>query len=44
MNRKYIKPTIDELEIVVEAGFTITGGFEGEQLPSFDEEELPDSY
>ncbi len=44
MNRKYIQPTIDELEMVVEAGFSVTGGFEGDQLPSFDEEELPDSY
>lgn len=40
----YEMPTIEQVEMVVEAGFSVTGGFEGDQLPGFDEEELPDSY
>ena len=42
MNKQtYLVPTIDELEMVVEAGFAASNDFSG---PSFGEEDLSDQW
>ena len=38
----YVAPELELLELVVEAGFATS--FEGDQTPSYDEEELPSTY
>lgn len=38
----YVAPELELLELVVEAGFATS--FEGDQTPTYDEEELPSTY
>lgn len=42
MKKMYVAPELELIELAVEAGFAAS--FDGDQTPTFGEEELPETY